>query len=190
VSLLNSSTLFYAEICVVDDFVIQQSLMQKLSNPSHHDLRSLQDWIERPTMGNLALIGEDKDTWGALGQPLHPNPDLATVTSRLEDDPFSKWFSKRFITWFHHVLGHRVKKPLDPETGIVSYQDETVERYTSHITTIVASLMPILATVVLHCADSMNTRLGLIAVFAFVFTVCLMFFSNISRGEIFIATST
>jgi hypothetical protein len=175
---------------VIDDAVIQQSIISCLADPNRHDLRSLQDWLERPNMGNLALIGKDRDIWGASNEPISPNMDLLALNSGGENDPFSIWFTQKFISWFHYILWHRMKKPDDTESGIVSYEDTTVQKCISHITIIIASSLPILAIAVLYCVGAMNARLGLMALFTVVFTTCLSFFTNATRVEIFISTST
>jgi hypothetical protein len=175
---------------VADDAVIQQSIMHQLSQPYKHDLRMLQDWLDRPTMGNLALIGADRDTWGGIDKPIDPNSDLLTPKLRQESDAFSRWLAEKFVTWVYHIFWYRVKKPQDLEAGITSYRDNITQRYASYITTTVASLLPILAIIILHCVDPMNTRLGLIALFTIAFTISLTIFTNAKRGEIFTAAST
>jgi hypothetical protein len=141
-------------------------------------------------MGNLALIGKDRSTWGSSSEPLTHNMDLLAIKSEGKHDAFSTWFSQKFIYWFHHLLWHRVKKSNDVESGIVLYNDRTLQKYSAHMATVVASLLPILAIVVLYCVDAMNARLGLVAVFTVVSAACLSFFTNATRGEVFIATST
>jgi type IV secretory pathway VirB2 component (pilin) len=141
-------------------------------------------------MGNFALVGKDRDTWGTSEEPLSRHMDLLTIKSNIENDVFSTWFSRKFIHWFHHILWHRIKKADDAESGIVSYEDKTLQKYTSHITTIIASSLPILAIVVLYCVEAMNARLGLTTLFTVVFAVCLSFFTNGTKGDTFIATST
>ncbi|KAH8651868.1 hypothetical protein BGZ60DRAFT_569053 [Tricladium varicosporioides] len=173
-----------------NDIVIQQSIISHLEDPNRHSLRSLQDWLERLNMGNLALIGKDRDTWGASDEPLSHNMDLLAIRSDGGTDTFSKWFSQKFIHWFHHIFWHRMKKADDVESGISSYDHKNLQKLTSHITTIVASSLPILAIVVLYYVSAMNARLGLMALFTVVFAASLSFFTNTTRGGIFIATST
>ncbi|KAE9365191.1 hypothetical protein N431DRAFT_496331 [Stipitochalara longipes BDJ] len=173
-----------------NDAVIQQSIVSRLPDPARRDLRSLQDWLERPNMGNLALIGKDRDTWGASDEPISPNMGLLAIHSGGENDAFSSWFAQRFIRWVHHILWHRMKKPDDVESGIVSYEDKVLQKFTLHITTIIASLLPIVAIIALYLIGPMNERLGLMALFTVVFTACLSVFTNAKRGEIFIAAST
>ena len=68
----------------------------------------VQRYVEAWNMGNLALIGKDRDTWGASDERLSHNMDLLAIKSGGEDDAFSTWFGRKFIHWFHHILGHRM----------------------------------------------------------------------------------
>lgn len=141
-------------------------------------------------MGNLALIGEDRNVWGALDEPLDPDLDLLTLKSGMTEDSFSRWFAVTLLCCFHRLMGRHFKQPQDAENGIVSYTEETVRRYTSHVTTIVASLLPVVATVALRFAMGLALQLGFVAIFSFVFTYCMTVFTKATRGEIFIGTST
>ncbi|PMD64632.1 uncharacterized protein K444DRAFT_625298 [Hyaloscypha bicolor E] len=174
----------------LDDTIVQQSVINRLAKPDNHDLRELQDWLERQAYGNLALIGADSETWGRLHQPINSHADLLTLNSIGCEDSFSRWFSRKFIAWFCHTFRHRPLNSGDLESGIVSYSSRTIERYTSFVTTIVASLLPILSTVVLFCVPSMKLRLGIIVLFTLIFAACISSFTSTKRGEIFIATST
>jgi hypothetical protein len=174
----------------LDDTIVQQSVINRLAKPDDHDLRELQDWLERQAYGNLALIGADSETWGRLHQPISSHADLLTLNSIGCEDSFSRWFSRKFIAWFCHTFRHRPLNSGDLESGIVSYSSRTIERYTSFVTTIVASLLPILSTVVLFCVPSMKLRLGIIVLFTLIFAACISSFTSTKRGEIFIATST
>ena len=175
----------------LDAALVQQSVVSHLADPDPHDLRSLQDWLERPAFGNRSLIGADRDVWGATDEPSNVvDHDLLAVSSTRDRDIFSMWFSQRFIPWFHQKLWYRVKKPTDLESGIVSYDDSSLQKVTSHFTTIIASLLPTLAIVVLYFIESIGFRLGLIAIFTSLLAICLSYFTSAYRGEIFIATST
>ncbi|KAH8786255.1 hypothetical protein BGZ57DRAFT_756699 [Hyaloscypha finlandica] len=174
----------------LDDTIVQQSVIHRFAKPDSHDLRELQDWLERQAFGNLALIGADSETWGRLHQPINSHADLLTLNSTGCEDIFSRWFSRTFIFWFHHTFRHRPLNSGDLESGIRSYSSRTIERYTSFVTTIVASLLPILSTAVLFCVPSMKLRLGLIVLFTLIFAACVSSFTSTKRGEIFVATST
>jgi len=164
--------------------------MAKLKDPSKYDLLSIREWLETPNMGSLSLLGLDRTTWGE-GNFIDPGHDLMSLNSGLIEDRFSRWLDERFLSWFHRIFWHRVTNcNADPESGIISYDTDIVNRTAARVTTIVASSLPILAISILYCVTSMNVRLGLVATFSIVFTTCLTFFTNIKRGEIFLATST
>jgi hypothetical protein len=173
-----------------DEAVMQQSGLAKLRDPSKHDLISIREWLETPNMGNLSLIGIDRTTWGE-GRSIDPVHDLMSLSSSQNEDRFSRWLNERFLAWFHRIFWHRITNcTADPESGIVTYDTECINRTAVRVTTIVASSLPILAISILYCVTSMGVRLGLIALFSIVFTTCLAFFTDIKRGEIFLATST
>jgi len=144
----------------LDDTVVQQSIIHRFAKPDNHDLRALQDWLERQAFGNLALIGADRGTWGRIDQPINPHADLLTLNSTGCEDSFSRWFSRKFIAWFHYTFRHRPLNSGDLESGIISYSSSVTEKYTSFVATIVASMLPILSMVVLYCATSMKTPTG------------------------------
>jgi hypothetical protein len=164
--------------------------MTGLSQPSRRDFRSLQDWLERPKMGNLALIGFDRYVWNSSAGLNNVSPDLIVLRPREHEDCFSEWVTESFLTWFHYSLWHRVKQPYDPESGLVSYERGHLLRCTSFITTVIASLLPIASVVVLYYVQSMKARLGIIAIFTLITSLCLRGFTTAKRTDIFIATAT
>ena len=70
------------------------------------DLSFLQEWMRRPSMGNVYLIGRDSDIWSK------PNlSDLIVLRARHSDDLFTQWLSDTFVSAYHRVVGRffRVK---------------------------------------------------------------------------------
>jgi len=173
-----------------DDALIQQAATTRLSQPSRHDLRSLQDWLERPKMGNFALIGSDRHVWNSDDGPSNGSPDLVVLRPHEQEDHFSEWVVESFLTWFHYFIWHRVKQPYDPESGLVSYEQSHLLRCTSFITTVIATLLPILSIVVLYYVQSMEARLGIIAAFTVIISLCLRGLTTAKMSDIFIATAT
>ncbi|CAG8952589.1 hypothetical protein HYFRA_00009695 [Hymenoscyphus fraxineus] len=173
-----------------NDAVIQQAVLLGFSPPRAHDLQSLRDWIQRPQMGNYPLIGADRHTWGSLDSPIDPQTDLITLAPPTHNDIFTHWFFETIIPLLHRLpyAWSRAKEP-DVESGIIMYRDEKMQRYTAFLTTVVASLLPTVAIVVLYCVQEMRVRLGLIVGFTMVFTACLVVFTAGRRGEVFAASS-
>jgi hypothetical protein len=110
-------------------------------------------------LGNLALIGEDQNVWGSSSEPHSHASDLIVIKEH-PMDYFSKWVVEKFIIWFHYRFWHQVKKPIDVESGVVVYEDDNFLRYTSHTTTIIASLLPVISTIVLYRVQNVGIRLS------------------------------
>ena len=140
-------------------------------------------------MGNWSLLGQDSDTWGSVSNPESHAPDLFTFRVRHDADPFSEWVARQFIVWFHNWIGHRFHKIGDPDTGIIYYDDEKLLRLTYFVTTVSASLIPIISVIALYYVESVLARLSLVAVFMFLFATNLTYFASAKRIDIFVATA-
>jgi hypothetical protein len=172
-----------------DDALLQQVTLSALPEPNAYSLRTLRHWLQEKSLGNLALIGEDSKVWGAASEPLNHASDLIVIRGQPTIDRFSKWFVERFLVWFHRRFWHQVKQPNDIESGMAVYEDENLIRYTSYATTIVASLLPVLSTIILYRVQDMGLRLGTTAIFTSIFAFCLAFFTDAQAREIFAATA-
>ena len=140
-------------------------------------------------MGNWSLLGRDSDIWGSTSNPKSHAPDLFTFMPRHDADPFSEWVAHRFIVWFHNCIGYRFHNICDPDTGIVYYDDENLLQLTSIVTTISASLIPIISMIALYCVKTMSARLGLVTVFMILFAVGPTCFASARRIDVFVATA-
>ncbi|PQE07040.1 ATP synthase subunit gamma protein [Rutstroemia sp. NJR-2017a BBW] len=72
---------------------------------------------------------------------------------------------------------------------IYEYKEKTVTRVADMIGISIASLLPVLAVIVLYSVHEMLVRLGIIAMFTVVFALALMVTTNAKRVEIFAATA-
>jgi hypothetical protein len=160
-----------------------------MPEPTRYHLRFLQDWLERPKMGNFALLGEDRHVWGSSDEPDVHAPDLIVLKARAAEDQFSKLVMGKLVVWAHGFFRSRAKRLSDLESGQVVYEDDTLLRVTMSVTTIVASLLPVVSIVVLYYVYDVGGRLALIALFTLAFSLCLRGFSNAKTGEVFAATT-
>jgi hypothetical protein len=131
------------------------------------------------------LIGEDQKIWSSDSQVT----DLIVIRGYPEMDSFSKWIAEKFLVWFHHRFWPQMRKPGDLESGVAVYEDDKVLRYTSHTTTAVASLLPVVSSIILYRVQDVGVRLGLTALFTFIFGFCLAIFTNVQRREVFTAVA-
>lgn len=75
-------------------------MLQQQQEPTPQDLAFLQDWMKRPTMGGVHLIGRDSHVW--------ENPidgDLIALKSCQRNDLFSSWVTTGFIRMYHQIVG-------------------------------------------------------------------------------------
>ncbi|KAL8838166.1 MAG: hypothetical protein Q9176_005249 [Flavoplaca citrina] len=78
----------------------------RIPKPNPRDLAFLQEWMKRPSMGNVYLLGQDSDVWA--------NPeesDLIALQARYCDSPLSRWMSDILVHWYHQTIGKRLRVP-------------------------------------------------------------------------------
>jgi hypothetical protein len=133
-------------------------------------------------MGPLALLGDDAAVWGSMSQRNSYKPDLVALKPRVKKDTFSVWAAENGTRFA------RFMKP-SPVHGVGGYEDTIIFRITYWITSILASLILIASIVVLYFVHSMPARLGTIAAFNILVSVCLMGLTNAKRTEVFAITA-
>jgi hypothetical protein len=166
----------------IDHALIQQSFILNYPKPADWDLHFIQDYLQSDEMGPLALLGEDAGVWGSYSERHSYKPDLVTLKPRVKKDTFSVWAAENGTRFA------RFMKP-SPVHGVVGYEDTTIYRITYWITSILASLILILSIVVLYLVHSMPARLGTIAAFNILVSICLMALTNAKRTEVFAITA-
>jgi hypothetical protein len=173
---------------LLDDAIIQQSVILKLAEPEQWDLHYLQDYLHTKEMGPLALMGSDAGVWGSADDRDSYKPDLVALRPRTERDAFSVWAARKAVGSLFTYLFSRFVKP-SPVNGLWGIEDTIVYRVTYGITSIMASMIPIVSIVVLYYVDSMPARLATIAAFNILVSLCLMLLAGAKRAEIFAVTA-
>jgi hypothetical protein len=168
--------------------VIQQAKMLKYSEPTSWDIQHLQDYLGSKDMGERAMVGADSLIWGLKSQNIPHKPDLIALRPRAKKDAFSKWAAESTIFNIFKCGCHRFMKPSQVH-GAIGYEDTTIYRITYWFTSILASLIPIASIIVLYRVQSMPARLGIIAAFNVLLSVCLMGFASAKRSEVFAITA-
>jgi len=171
---------------VADQCITQHSILAKLGRPSKHDLDFLRDWLVRRDMGNFPIISNDRESWNK-----EMEHDLVTVNEPSDSDPFSSWVSQSFLPTFHSLIGKHYKDPVswDQESGISWYSDGRIQSALDVFGTVASSLFPIASIVALYFVNSMLVRLGIVAAFTTVFSVCLALMTKARRVDVFAATT-
>lgn len=137
-------------------------------------------------MGNFPIISNDRKVWDKGLED-----DLITAMEQQGSDVFSTWVSNTLIPTFHTMIGKRFKETVnwDPNSGISWYSDKRIHTVLDALGTVVSCLFPVASIVALYLISSMAARLGFIAAFTAVFSLCLAVITNARRVEIFAATT-
>lgn len=73
--------------------------------------------------------------------------------------------------------------------NIAEYSDSSIAKVANLVGTVLASVLPVIAIVVLYLVKGTGIRLGLVGVFSAIFSTCLWFLNDGSLVEVFSATS-
>jgi hypothetical protein len=173
---------------MIDEALLQQSQILQYPDPDNWDITYMQDFLQTPHMRAFATSGSEGTIWGSVAERKKYSPDLITLCPRPKEDMFSAWVIEKAIVKMFRCGCARWKKASRIH-GFVGYEDTTILKITYWISSIVASLIPIGSIVVLYCVHSMPTRLGIIAMFNVLMSICLNAFTNARRSETFAVTA-
>ncbi|KAJ4361046.1 uncharacterized protein N0V89_001615 [Didymosphaeria variabile] len=170
--------------------LIQQSRVLSYPEPDRYDLKYMQRFLHSKHHMDLCLLGPDATIWGSLSEPHAHSPDLASLRPRKKEDPFSNWVVDNAITKLVRCgCACFLKSSRADMRGIIGYEDEKVMQITYWMTSVIASLLPIGSIVILYKVQSMAARLGIIAAFNVLVSLCLSVFTNAKRAEVFAVTA-
>jgi len=175
----------------IDKALIRQSIILGFPGPSKWDLKDLQKFLVNPNMQRnhtVALIDEDAHTWGSPLAINSHNSDIITLCPRMKEDVVSGFVAKHAISVLDRWGWSRFKKLLCTH-GVVGYKDSTIFKITYLLTSIVASLISVISIIVLYRINSTKARLGVIAAFNILMTLCLVGMTKAKRSEVFTVTT-
>ncbi|KAK0662121.1 hypothetical protein QBC41DRAFT_235370 [Cercophora samala] len=173
-----------------NDTLHKQSLLASLNPPNQQDLDFLRLWFQRPGMGNFPIRGLDRGAWNTEFEH-----DLVALQPRLTPDPISSFFARHIFPLFHRLYGQRFKDPesgnLGIGEGIWTYRESKLGMVVDVVVTVVASLLPLISTIVLYLIEerTKGVKLGVVVVFAAAFAFALATMTKARRVEAFAATA-
>jgi hypothetical protein len=137
-------------------------------------------------MGNLPITSDDREAWGT-----ETEHDLVSVRDTMDADSFTVWVSEWLVPSFHWVIGKHFKESVswDPASGISWYSDTHVKVVLGVLGTVISSLFPVVSIVALYFVNAVPARLGIVAAFTAVFSLCLALMTRARRVEVFAATT-
>jgi hypothetical protein len=169
-----------------DEALIQQSRVLSYPDPDQYDLKYMQSFLHSEEHMNLCLLGPDATIWGSLSEPNSHSPDLVSLCPRKKEDPFSNWVVDNAITALVRFgCSCFMRSSRANMRGIIGYEDAKVMRITYWMTSVIASLLPIGSIVILYEVHSTAAKLGIIAAFNVLVSLCLSAFTNAKRAEVF-----
>ncbi|OAG07178.1 uncharacterized protein CC84DRAFT_1089552 [Paraphaeosphaeria sporulosa] len=174
----------------IDEALIQQSRVLSYPEPDRYDLEYMQRFLHSKAHMDLCLLGPDAAIWGSLSKPDSHSPDLASLCPRKKEDPFSNWVVDNAITKLVRCgCSCFLRSSRADMRGIIGYEDIKVMQITYWMTSVIASLLPIGSIVILYKVQSTAARLGIIAAFNVLVSLCLSAFTNAKRAEVFAITA-
>lgn len=170
--------------------------ISKINRPLDEDFSSFQKWLRDPKGGN-SFLDKNHNAETCLYKPFDPTEELALshdlFTLSPEQDLLARLLRKWPLHWYHALIGQHLKnrsRIVDEESQSTLYEDYVVDRSAIFITTVVSSILPLVAIIILNHWERTRTRvyisIGLTVIFVFV----LALFTSARRVEIFAATST
>ncbi|KAF7883702.1 uncharacterized protein EAF02_005622 [Botrytis sinoallii] len=159
---------------------------RRSSSPHPKHLAKFQEWMKRPSLGGVFLIGRDRNIWA-------DGKDLVAIQEKVPENIFFELWANTITPIYHYSVGRFYKKPdierTDYASNIVDYCDTVIFRIVSFFGVIMASILPVMTIVVLYLVASMVKRLALVGIFTTIFSVCLWFMTDGRLVEVFSATS-
>ena len=148
----------------------------------------MRGWLRDAKGGNNFLDGVEAETWTEENETKY----FTIKPAISENDVFTAFLRDVLVGIFHKLCGERMKagRVIDEESGLMTYEDPRIDKASSIITVIIASVLPVLTIFALDSFKSPKGRIGLIVLFTGVFAAVLAIFSSAKRAEIFAATAT
>ncbi|KAL1597638.1 hypothetical protein SLS59_007336 [Nothophoma quercina] len=175
----------------LDNALIQQAtILREMKKPDAFDVEDIQNFIAGDQM-RIPFIGPDRKIWGsALNEETRKaySRELVVLRARKDMDTFSRVLGAKAIDWIMKCGGKRWKK-VDVRFGTRAIHDETVYKLTFWLTSAIASILPVVSIILLVKTESLNGRLGIIAAFNVLISICLTFFTEARRTDVFAVTA-
>jgi len=154
-----------------DDAVEQYKRLSALPNPKRRAMAAIHEWLNDMSLGTAFLAGDVEDVWTVeLGDGKSKAADVSDFYG-FEDQGGLAFPIGSAVAWLHRLFfrsnGSASRQPHHVDTSVYGALDQA-------ITTVVASVLPVLPIVVLYFVKDMLVRIGLILVFTVVFSAILV----------------
>ncbi|RMZ67702.1 phthalate transporter [Pyrenophora seminiperda CCB06] len=170
--------------------LIQQHTILQMGVPDAYDLQNMKAFLESEMMNHgHSLEGADMDTWGSPGQSNDHSPELIVLRARESTDNFSRKLSSWAVPLFTKLAFKSSWQKPNPTYGALTVREDRVFMITLWITSVIASMLPVVSIIILVTLEKLDQRLAVIAALNALLTVCLLVFTDAKRTEIFSVTA-
>ncbi len=83
--------------------LLRHNKVLRLRQPLRKHVQALQEWMLRPSMGNVYLLGADRAVWSEPKMD-----DLVALEPEGQDDGFTSELTLRLISAYHFFIGRRI----------------------------------------------------------------------------------
>lgn len=170
-----------------DQALLQAANVASLPRPDESNLQLLRDWLaDSGRDGQTSFLqGYEFFTWEEEN-----GEDLVALVSRQNEDPLGKFFGHHLVNWYHRLIGARSSHhTVDKDKGIVQYSDSAVAKWVIFLASIIASVLPVMAIVVLFYIHNLESRIWVTVCMTWVFAATLAITTSVRPQELFTATA-
>lgn len=169
--------------------LLQQSKLHRLSHPDGTFVESIWNFINNQATPCPNWLQHPENTAYAIIDGTHTplQDDLVTLNRAFrEQDPFTKFFTSTFLTWWHGIYS-RFRAP-DGDMGEYVYGDANVSTVMRAFVMVLASALPTCSIVALYFIEDTIRRLAFIVMFSAVFASALTLFTEARSIDVFTAS--
>ena len=170
-----------------DEALYYQAAICQFEPPDYFDLKDVQGFLACSEM-ELPLLGPDRNIWGRKSNPTaHADDGLVALRPRERTDTFTTMLSDRLVHVF--LFFKKLYPGKESEDPMCFYRDDTISTITFWLTCFIASVLPVVAIIALVNIPSLAQRLAAIAVFNGIVSLCLGWFTEARRTDVFAITA-
>lgn len=185
--------------------MLQVSQLLKLESPDKYDLDRLHEWLKDKHQGAMFLHKPEEETWGDLQDMGASSITLDQIALVEKESGFSRgivtvliyvydklWGKRRkvrFPSEWSEVLTDQKTNRVDVERNQTYYPESAIGAVAKVFTSVLASLLPGIVTLVLYLIDSTIKRIGAMLCFTTAFAFILSYWTLAKTVEVFAATA-
>jgi hypothetical protein len=159
--------------------------IQDLPAPQPCDRRFLKEWLARPKGGANFLDGVEAEPWEEKN-----TADLITISPRSQRDIIATFIGNKFVPTYHRYIGQRIHSSSGGDLGpLWEYKNKSFVIFVNVMCLVLSSIIPTLSIFLLYYIQRMFTRLVILAMMNFVFSMVMMVIVGGRRADVYAAST-